>query len=87
MADLQKLIGDVARSCGLPLLLKFLDELHSHATQHVDVLFDLALLAIQVGMRGVAPALAQCTQPAFDVGKVLLQFGNGAHVLTLLIVM
>ena len=72
-----------ARSCGLPLLLKFFDELHSHATQHVDVLFDLALPAALVRMRDVAPALAQCTQPAFDAGQALLQFADGAHALTL----
>ena len=53
-----------ARSCGLPLLLKLFGEVHSHVTQHVDVLFDLALLAVLVRMRDVAPALAQCTQPA-----------------------
>ena len=72
-----------ARSCGLPLLLKLFGEVHSHVTQHVDVLFDLALLAVLVRMRDVAPALAQCTQPAFDAGEALLQFADGAHALTL----
>jgi hypothetical protein len=57
--------------------------MRSHATQHVDVLFDLALLAVLVRMRDVAPALAQCTQPAFDAGEALLQFTDGAHALTL----
>ena len=58
------------------VLLKLFGEVHSHATQHVDVLFDLALLAVLVRMREVATALAQCKQPAFDAGEALLQFAD-----------
>jgi hypothetical protein len=32
-------------------------------------------------VHGVAAALAQCTQPAFDAGEALLQFADGAHAL------
>jgi hypothetical protein len=63
-------------------LLKLLRELHSHAAQQIDVLFDLALPAILVRVRGVATALTQCTQLAVDAGEPLLQFVDSSHALT-----